>query len=109
MNIALRLKTLAIYMSASLLFVASASYASQFTYVPSSLKVTLSNSGGQTDSLSFQQGGKLEVAGTTTNSTNVNIATTGAYGLPRGAGQQQLFNCHEQHSQYVARTGQFER
>jgi hypothetical protein len=82
MNIASRLKTLAMCMSAGLLFVASASYAAQFTYIPSNLKVTLSNSAGQTDSLSFQQGGKLEVAGTTTNSTSINIATTGAYGLP---------------------------
>lgn len=81
MNFSSRLKKLAMCMSAGLLFVASASYAAQFTYIPSSVKVNFSNASGQADSLSFQQGGKLETSGSNTYNFQGGFTDSGAFGL----------------------------
>lgn len=81
MKIASRIKTLVLSLSAGLLFVASASYAAQYTYIPSNLKIALRNSSGQQDSLSFQQGGKLEAAAGNTNTFGSGLNTGDAYGL----------------------------
>lgn len=81
MNSVSRLKKLAICMSAGLLFVASASYAAPYTYVPSSLKVSFSNTSGQSDSLSFQQGGKVQAAAGNTNTFSGGFNTADAFGL----------------------------
>ena len=76
-----RLKKLAMCMSAGLLFVASASYAAQFTYIPSGVKVNFSNASGQSDSLSFQQGGKLETSGNNTYNYQGGFTDSGAFGI----------------------------
>jgi hypothetical protein len=64
-----------------LLFVASASYAAQYTYIPSNVKINLSNASGQHDSLTFQQGGKLETSGNNTYNYQGGFTDSGAFGL----------------------------
>ena len=81
MNTVSRVKMLVLSMTAGLLFVATASNAAQFSYVPSNLKVALTPSQGQKQSQVFQQEGKLEAEGLNTNTMNVSNASTGAYGL----------------------------
>lgn len=81
MNTASRLKTLVLAVSTGLLFVASTSYAAQFTYTPSKLRVAFTTSQGQRLGQTFLQGGKLEAEGPNTNTMNVSDASTGAYGI----------------------------
>lgn len=85
MKTASRSKKLALCASAGLLFAASASYAAQYTYIPTQLKITLSNSAGQQDSLAFQQGGKLEAGVGNTNTFSGGFNTADAYGLAYAA------------------------
>ncbi|RDS81713.1 hypothetical protein DWU98_10875 [Dyella monticola] len=81
MNIVSRTKKLALCMSFGLLFVASASYAAQYTYIPSNVKVDFSNTSGQKDSLVFQQGGKLETSGINTYNFSGGFNDSNAFGL----------------------------
>jgi len=81
MNTASRLKKLVLSMSVGLFFVASASYAAQYTYTPTDLKVTFTTSAGQQDSLSFQQGGQLQAATGNSNAFSGGFNTADAYGL----------------------------
>jgi hypothetical protein len=79
-----RLKMLVMGLSAGLLFVASASYAAQYDYIPSNLKVAYTPAGGQKLSRSFQQQGQLEgeeTVAVNTNTLNVSSATADAYGI----------------------------
>lgn len=82
MNLVSRYKKLALGSSAALLFVATASHAAQFTYIPSNVKVNFSNTSGQSDSLLFQQGGKLETSGTNNYNFQGGFNSSGAFGLP---------------------------
>jgi len=81
MNTVSRTKKLALCMSFGLLFVASASYAAQYTYIPSSVKVDFTNTANQKDSLVFQQGGKLETSGINTYNFNSGFSNSNAFGL----------------------------
>lgn len=79
-----RLKMLVMGLSAGLLFVASASYAAQYSYIPSNLKVAYTPSKGAKQSRVFQQQGKLEgeeTVNSNTNTLNVSNAATDAYGI----------------------------
>jgi hypothetical protein len=79
-----RLKMLVIGLSAGLMFVASASYAAQYSYIPSNLKVAYTPSNGQKQSRDFQQQGQLqgeETVNSNTNTLNVSSASTDAYGI----------------------------
>jgi hypothetical protein len=79
-----RLKMLVMGLSAGLLFVASASYAAQYDYTPSNLKVAYTPANGQKLSRTFQQQGQLEgeeTVAVNTNTLNVSSATTDAYGI----------------------------
>jgi hypothetical protein len=81
MNTASRLKLLSLSLSAGFAFAASASYAADYSYIPSNLSVKVTNTQGQVQSLSFQQGGKLVSTGQNTNNVLVDFADTGAFGL----------------------------
>ncbi|GLQ45885.1 hypothetical protein GCM10007862_09360 [Dyella lipolytica] len=90
MNIASRLKLLALGISTGLVFVASASYAStsinlDSVYVPNDLSVTQTSAAGVKQTLSYMQGAKLESQGSNTNNELVQLASSGAFGLADAA------------------------